>query len=93
MRGQLVALVLVVGVTLPMTSWAEDSPFRPSEGARSHTAAHQLVGLLQMLGFNPISKAHAAECTEEGENCTSTEQRCAGLECTGGPPATCIPED
>ena len=76
MRGQLVALVLVVGVTLPMTSWAEASPFRPSEGARSHTAAHQLAGLLQMLGFNPISKAHAAECTEEGENCTSTEHVC-----------------
>jgi len=93
MRGQLVALVLVVGVTLPMTSWAEDSPFRPSEGARSHTAAHQLAGLLQMLGFNPISKAHAAECTEEGENWRSTEQCCSGLECTGGSPATCMPED
>jgi hypothetical protein len=93
MRGQLVALVLVVGVTLPMTSRAEDSPPRPAQGARSHTAAHQHAGLLQMLGLNPIAKAHAAECTEEGENCTSTEQCCPGLECTGGPPATCMPED
>jgi hypothetical protein len=93
MRGQLVALVLVVGVTLPMTSWAEDSSPQLPQGARSHTAAHQHAGLLQMLGLNPIAKAHAAECTEEGENCTSTEQCCPGLECTGGPPATCMPED
>jgi hypothetical protein len=93
MRGQLLALVLVVGVTLPMMSWAEDSPPRLPQGARSHTSAYQQARLLQMLGFNPIAKVHAAECTEEGENCTSTKQCCPGLECTGGPPATCMPED
>jgi len=40
-----------------------------------------------------ISKAHAAECTDEGETCTSNEQCCSGLECTGGPPTTCTAED
>jgi hypothetical protein len=49
--------------------------------------------LLQKLGINPIAKAQAAECTDEGETCTSTEQCCSGLECTGGPPASCVPED
>jgi hypothetical protein len=93
MRGQLVALVLVVGIVLPMASRAEDSPPRPAQGTSSHTAGQQQAGLLQRLGFNPIAKAHAAECTEEGETCTSTEQCCSGLECTGGPPATCVPED
>lgn len=94
MRTQLVALVLVVGVALPMSSWAEDlTPTRPAQGAPPHIAANQQAGLLQRLGFNPIAKAHAAECTDEGETCTSTEQCCSGLECTGGPPATCVPED
>jgi hypothetical protein len=94
MRGQLVALVLLVGVALPTTSSAEDlKPSGHRQGDPPHTAAGGQSGLLQRLGINPIAKAHAAECKEEGETCTSNEQCCSGLECSGGPPAACMPED
>lgn len=91
MRVQLVALVLLVGVALPEALSAEaPTSASPVERKTPQSVASQL---LERLGINPFSKAHAAQCTEEGETCTSTEQCCPGLECIGGPPATCTPED
>jgi hypothetical protein len=52
-----------------------------------------LPKLLRTLGVDLIPGAHAAECTSEGETCTSNEQCCPGLECSGGPPATCVEEE
>jgi hypothetical protein len=76
------------------------APLQPSfaqaaaapQAAHSH-AATQPSGLLQRLGIGLIPKARAAECTREGETCTSNEQCCPGLECGGGPPATCLTEE
>jgi hypothetical protein len=91
MRVLLVALVLLVGIALPKAPAAEaPTSARPAERTTPQSVTSQL---LEKLGINPISKAHAAQCTEEGETCTSTTQCCPGLECTGGPPATCTPED
>lgn len=66
---------------------------QPTPNAAHSPARSQLSDLLRQFGIGLIPKARAAECTEEGETCTSTEQCCTGLECTGGPPATCTSED
>jgi hypothetical protein len=91
MRVQLVALALLVGVA-PAKAPSADvrTPTRPVERTLPQSFSSQF---LERLGINLISKAHAAQCTEEAETCTSTEQCCPGLECTGGPPATCATED
>jgi hypothetical protein len=75
-------------------SLAQNLPAAPPTGnvAGSGTAS-SWPELLNSLGVNLFSKAHAAECTPEGETCTSNEQCCPGLECSGGPPMTCVQED
>jgi hypothetical protein len=94
MRILLVVLALAVLVSLPQASSAEDrGPARPSEGIINASPANHLPALLRTLGIVLIRNAHAAECTGEGETCTSNEQCCPGLECSGGPPATCVEED
>jgi hypothetical protein len=92
MRIFAVAFVMTVCVTLPQASTAEDLS-QPSQKVSQSPVEIELSQLLQKLGINLIAKAHAAECTEEGETCASNEQCCSGLVCTGGPPATCTVED
>jgi hypothetical protein len=94
MRILVVAFAFLACAALPQSSSAEELTSVPSrERPTGPSAKSQLPKLLQGLGVNLISKAHAAECTEEGEICTSNEQCCSGLECTGGPPTTCTAED
>jgi hypothetical protein len=94
MRILLVVLALTVSVALPRASSAEDRPpARPAERVSEPFLASQLPTLLRTLGVELIPRAYAAECTSEGETCTSNEQCCPGLECSGGPPATCVEED
>jgi hypothetical protein len=94
MRILLVVLALTVSVGLPRASSADDRPTaRLAERVGEPFLASQLPTLLRTLGVELIPRAHAAECTAEGETCTSKEQCCPGLECSGGPPATCVEED
>jgi hypothetical protein len=94
MRILLVLLALTVSVVLPQASSAEDRPpARPAERVSEPFLMSQLPTLFRTLGVQLIPRAYAAECTSEGETCTSNEQCCPGLECSGGPPATCVEED
>jgi hypothetical protein len=94
MRILLVVLALTVSVGLPCASFAEDwSLARAAERVSKPSLVGQLPTLVRTLGVELIPSAHAAECTREGETCTSNEQCCPGLECSGGPPATCVEED
>jgi hypothetical protein len=94
MRSLLVFLALTVSLVLPQASSAEDrSPARPAERVSEPVLVSQLPTLFRSLGVELIPSAHAAECTREGKTCTSNEQCCPGLECSGGPPATCVEED
>jgi len=92
MRILLVVLALTVSVVLPRASSAEDRP-PAAERVSEPFLVSQLPTLFRALGVALIPSAHAAECTREGETCTSNEQCCPGLECSGGPPATCVEED
>jgi hypothetical protein len=83
MRNIMVVVTFVFCIALPQSVSATQRD--------SHRT--QLSELLQRFGIGLIAKARAAECLEEGETCASNEQCCAGLECSGGPPASCIPED
>jgi hypothetical protein len=95
MRILLVVLALTMSIALPPTSSAaqDQPPVRPAARVAEPFLASQLPTLLRTLGVELIPRAHAAECTAEGETCTSKEQCCPGLECSGGPPATCVEED
>jgi hypothetical protein len=94
MRTLIVVLALTVPVVLPRASFAEDRPpARPAERVSEPFLVNQLPTLFRTLGVELIQSAHAAECTSEGETCSSNEQCCPGLECSGGPPATCVEED
>ena len=94
MRILLVALALIVPIALPRASSAEDRPAaRSAEKVGEPSLVNQLPTLFRTLGAELIPSAHAAECTREGETCSSNEQCCPGLECSGGPPATCVEED
>ena len=94
MRKSVVALALLACAVVSQAASAEDSAsVPPGEKTTGLSVRSQLPKPLQGFGVNLISKAHAAECTEEGEICTSNEQCCPGLECTGGPPTTCTAED
>jgi hypothetical protein len=94
MRILFVVLALTVSVVLPRASFAEDrSPARSGERVGEPFLGSYLPTLFRTLRVELISSAHAAECTREGETCTSNEQCCPGLECSGGPPATCVEED
>jgi hypothetical protein len=94
MRILLLLLALSVSVALPRASSAEDRPpVRPDARVTEPFRTRQLPGLFRALGIELIPSARAAECTSEGETCTSNEQCCPGLECSGGPPATCVEED
>ncbi len=94
MRKSVVAFAFLACAVVPQVASAEDSTsVPPGQKAAGPLVKNRLPKLLQEFGVNLISKAHAAECTEEGETCTSNEQCCSGLECTGGPPTTCTLED
>jgi len=94
MRILLVVLALTASFTLSQSCLAEDrSPPRPLPGITGSSFASKLPILLHKLAVELMPSAHAAECTSEGETCTSNEQCCPGLECSGGPPATCVEED
>jgi hypothetical protein len=94
MRIWLMALAFAVCAIGPQTAFAENPISRQVPRPADHSLlAARLPALLQQLGAVLISKAQAAECTPEGETCTSNEQCCPGLDCTGGPPATCSTED
>jgi hypothetical protein len=91
---QLVAAAAVICVVFSASVWAgELTLIEPAAAATRAPFGHQLPELLRQFGIRLIPKARAAECAEEGETCTSTEQCCAGLECSGGPPAICATED
>jgi hypothetical protein len=94
MHGLVVALALSLCILLPEAASADSA----SGLQLRHTSGRPLIKtglpeLLQRFGISFIAKARAAECTAEGETCTSDEQCCPGLECAGGPPATCSTED
>ena len=94
MRILLVALALIASIALPRASSAGDRvPARPAQSVVKPSLASQLPRLVRALAVALIPSARAAECTTEGETCTSNEQCCPGLECSGGPPATCVEED
>jgi hypothetical protein len=94
MRILFVAFACLACAALPQGSLAEDPMSVPSHEIATRPAVKsQLSKLLQGLSVNSISKAHAAECIEEGETCTSNDQCCSGLECTGGPPTVCAAVD
>jgi len=94
MRILFVVLALTVSVVLPRASFAEDrSPARSAERVGEPFLGSHLPTLFRTLRVELIPSAHAAECTREGETCTSNEQCCPGLECSGGPPAACVEED
>jgi hypothetical protein len=94
MRIVLVVLVLAAFVAVPRTSSAEGrSAARSARGVVEAQMGSPMSSLLRSLGVQLIPSAHAAECIREGETCTSNEQCCPGLECSGGPPATCVDED
>jgi hypothetical protein len=94
MRNSVIALAVVACVVLPNGGSAKEAtplPPAPTEGTTQFR--DQLSELLHQFGIGLIKKARAAECADEGETCKSNEQCCAGLECSGGPPATCTAED
>ena len=94
MRNSVIALAVVVYIALPQSvSAKEATSLRPASTEAASRFRDQLSELLHQFGIGLIKKVKAAECVEEGETCTSTEQCCAGLECSGGPPATCTSED
>ncbi len=94
MRGVAVGFALVLGVAVPQYASAEGPPIPQSFPTLIRVAAYdQLSVLLKKFDIRPISKAVAAQCADEGENCTSDAQCCSGLECTGAPHATCMPAD
>jgi len=95
MRAVLVILVLAVAVAPARNSSAESpTAARPSQSIADPSLANGLPNLLRALHIELLMRsAQAAECTREGETCTSNEQCCPGLECSGGPPATCVDED
>jgi hypothetical protein len=93
MCNPLVALAVVVGIALSQSVSAKELTFIEPALNAGGSSLRNLPELLHQFGIGLIPKASAAECTEEGEICTSTKQCCAGLECSGGPPATCTTED
>jgi hypothetical protein len=94
MRSLLVVLALTASVALARASSAEDrAPPDPAQSVAAPSLAFKLPTLFRGLGAQLIPSARAAECTREGETCSSNDQCCPGLECSGGPPATCVEED
>jgi hypothetical protein len=94
MRNLVLTVALLVCVAVSPSASAQGlTPLQSSTNTSSSSPKNQLPQLLQKLGINLISKAQAAECTDEGETCTSDKQCCPDLQCTGGPPARCTPKD
>ena len=94
MRNLMPTVALLVCVAVPLSASAQGlTPSQSSTNTSSSSPKNQLPQLLQELGINLISKAQAAECSDEGETCTSDKQCCPDLECTGGPPGRCAPKD
>jgi len=94
MPAVLIVLALTVFAGTPRAAVAEDrTPAGPAFMIAEPSLAGRLPTLFRHLRVELISTAHAAECTREGETCSSNEQCCPGLECGSGPPATCEEED
>ena len=93
MRFPITALALIACAALPQLSSAEGLAARPIGTIAEPLAGAQLAELLQRFGVGLRPRAYAAECLREGDTCTSNEQCCPGLECSGGPPNTCNTED
>jgi hypothetical protein len=95
MPNLLLTLAIAFCAVLPQAASTQDlaPPQSRETSDPSPPFEAQRAERLQKLGMNLISKAQAAECTAEGEICTSNDQCCPGLQCTGGPPTTCSTED
>jgi hypothetical protein len=93
MRSLIIGFPLVLGVIATQCAAAGTSAPQSSPMLINAAATGELSDLLKKLDAAPIAKVVAAQCEEEGENCTSTAQCCSGLECTGAPQATCTPAD
>src|SRR5262245_24244456 len=87
------AAVAVCVVFSARVSGRELTLIKPAPSGTRSPFGYEMSELLRQFGIRLIPRARAAECTEEGEICTSTEQCCAGLECLGGPPASCATSD
>src|SRR5271166_3396372 len=74
MRNLMLTVALPVCVAVPLSASAQGlTPLQSSTNTSSASLRNQLPQLLQEFGINLISKAQAAECTEEGASCTSDE--------------------
>jgi hypothetical protein len=94
MRNLLIGFALMLGVAVPQFASAEaPAAAQPAPPTVAVTPSHDVLRLLDRLSIEPIMAAQAAQCEDEGENCTSDAQCCSGLECTGAPHATCMPAD
>ncbi len=94
MRNLAVSLLLALLAVVPQPVLAGDPTPRLSREPAEHSLlGAQLPELLQKFDLGLISKAHAAECTAEGEPCTPDQQCCPGLQCVGGPPTVCSIEE
>ena len=86
MRILAVALALIGSVAAPLASSAEDrEPARPAQNCWNRRSQASCRNWFASRLSNLIPSARAAECTEEGETCTSNEQCCPGLECSRRP--------
>jgi hypothetical protein len=93
MRNLMIGFALAIGIAGPQSASAEGPPAASPAAAVAATPGRDVPRLLERLGIGRIVLAQAAQCADEGENCTSTAQCCSGLECTGAPQATCRPAD
>lgn len=94
MRNLAIGFLLLLGVTAPQVAWADKgSAGQSSEPASAASPGDQLRVLLKNLDLNPIARAYAAECKEEGEICKTNADCCSGLECSGDPQTTCRPQE
>jgi hypothetical protein len=73
------AVVLAVFTALPRASATGSLTPRPLETTAAPAIEGQMPNVLYRLGIRFISRAHAAECTPEGETCTSKECLNKGL--------------
>ncbi len=97
MRSLVLGFALLLG--LAGQQWA--SAAEPASASASSpavltrlAATGQFNGLFAKLRLNPLVKAQAKECADEGESCSSSEECCFGLRCTGTPQqSTCAEED
>jgi hypothetical protein len=92
MKNLAAGFLLLFWVAAPPLAWA-DNPTTVHPLLRSDTADsdNRLRELLKNLDF--VAKAYAAECKDEGELCKTNAECCPGLECSGDPQTTCLPQE